>query len=252
MNKVYSRPSSMKPIPTGFCPGCLHGVSTKIICEAIDELGLADRVTCVLPVGCSTMNLRHFDFDLIVSPHGRAPAVATGAKRVAQDRVVFTYQGDGDLASIGLSEIMYAANRGENILVVFSNNCIYGMTGGQMAPTTLVGQKTTTTPAGRNPLTEGYPMKMCEIINQLDAPKYIVRHSLDTPANILKAKKSIKDSLEYQVSGEGGFCFIELLSNCPTNWGMTPLESIEWIKTNSKKIFPTGVFRDLRRTGEET
>lgn len=238
----------MRPTATGYCPGCLHGVVTRILCEVVDELGIADDLTCILPVGCSTMGLRHFDFDLIVAAHGRAPAVATGAKRCAPDRYVLVYQGDGDLASIGLSEIIYAANRGENITVVFVNNCIYGMTGGQMAPTTLVDQVTTTTPRGRNSLTEGYPLKMCEIISQLESPKYIVRHSLDNAPNVLKAKKSIKESLQYQKK-EGGFCFIELLSNCPTNWGMTPVESLRWMEEHSKKVFPEGIFRDKRDAG---
>lgn len=245
MEKIYARPQSMKQIPTGYCPGCLHGVVTRIICEVVDELKIADSVFAVLPVGCSTMGLKHFDFDMVVSAHGRAPAVATGVKRSAPDRVVFTYQGDGDLASIGLSETMYAANRGENILIIFLNNCIYGMTGGQMAPTTLIGQKTTTTVYGRKAESEGFPMKMCEILTQLDAPKYIVRHSLDTAANIIKAKKSIKDSLIFQQE-KGGFCFVELLSNCPTNWGVSPRKSLDWIREHSVETFPVGVFRDDR------
>lgn len=246
MEKVYSRPKTLKPNPTGYCPGCLHGVATQLIGQVIDELGIADETVCILPVGCSTMGLKHFDLDLVVSPHGRAPAVATGVKRSAPKKIVFTYQGDGDLASIGLSEIVFAANRGENITVIFLNNCIFGMTGGQLAPTTLVGQKTTTTPLGRDPLTEGYPLKMCEILDQVEAPKYIVRHSLDAPAGILKARKSIKECLEYQKNGAGGFCFVELLSNCPTNWGMSPVKTIEWMREKSMKYFPVGVFRDAR------
>lgn len=246
MEKIYTRPNALQNNPTGYCPGCLHGVVTRVIAEIVDELDIADSVIAVLPVGCSTMGLKHFDFDMVVSPHGRAPAVATGVKRSAPERIVFTYQGDGDLASIGLSEIICAANRGENFTVLFVNNCIYGMTGGQMAPTTLLGQKTTTTPFGRSAANEGYPLKMCEIINQLDEPKYIARHSLDTPVNITNAKKAIKESIILQ-QGEGGFCFIELLSNCPTNWGVSPVDSIKWIRENSIKVFPVGVFRDFRK-----
>jgi len=246
MEKIYARPNSLHDSPTGYCPGCLHGVVTRVVAEIVDELGIADSVTAVLPVGCSTMGLKHFDFDMVASPHGRAPAVATGVKRSAPERIVFTYQGDGDLASIGLSEIMCAANRGENFTVLFVNNCIYGMTGGQMAPTTLLGQKTTTTPFGRSAANEGYPLKMCEIINQMDKPKYIARYSLDTPANVIKAKKAIKESIMLQ-QGEGGFCFIELLSNCPTNWGVSPVDSMKWIRENSIKVFPVGVFRDFNK-----
>jgi len=185
-----------------------------------------------------------FNTTLVVSPHGRAPAVATGVKRSKPNKLVFTYQGDGDLAAIGLSEIMHAANRGENFTVIFVNNNIYGMTGGQMAPTTLAGQNASTCNGGRNTATEGFPMKMSEIINQLTAPKYIARFSLDTPAGVLKAKKAIKKSFELQL-GDGGFSFIELMSNCPTNWGVSAKKSLEWMKENSLKEFPLGVLREI-------
>jgi len=242
MEKVYSRPQSVLPRPTGYCPGCLHGVVTQMIASIVDDLGIQDNVIGVLPVGCSTMGTRHFDFDMVASAHGRAPAVATGVKRCQPDRVVFTYQGDGDLAAIGLSEIMHCANRGENIVVIFVNNSIYGMTGGQMAPTTLINQRSTTSPAGRNPAENGYPMRMCEIISQLDAPAYVARFSLDSPANILKAKKGLRRAFDAEIAGKG-FCFVELLSNCPTNWGLSPVKCKEWMRENSMKVFPLGEFK---------
>lgn len=243
MENTYLRPKALNNRATSYCPGCLHGVVTRMLAEIFDELKIQDDVFCVLPVGCSTLGLLHFDTDMIGSAHGRAPAVATGVKRCSPEKVVFTYQGDGDLAAIGLSEIMHCANRGENITTVFVNNCIYGMTGGQMAPTTLIGQKSTTAAMGRNPKTDGYPMKMCEILSQLEAPAYIARFALDTPANIIKAKKGLKRAFEMQIRGEG-FTFVELLSNCPTNWGMTAEKCIDWMQNNSMKIFPLGEFRN--------
>lgn len=243
MEKIYSRPVSMKPRATGYCPGCLHGVATKLICELMDEMNLQERTTSVLPIGCSSMGIFHFDTDIIISLHGRAPAVATGVKRSAPERFVYTYQGDGDLAAIGLSEIMHAANRGEHITAVFVNNSIYGMTGGQMAPTTLVGQKATTAQDGRKPEREGYPMKMCEILSQLEAPVFIARCAMDSPAHILEAKKALRKGFENQLNNRG-FSFIELMSNCPTNWGMSAEKSIEWMRENTLKEFPLGVFKD--------
>ena len=245
MEKIYSRPDAMQKRPTGYCPGCLHGVVTRLICELIDELDLREKTMGVLPVGCSTMGIMHFDTDVIVSPHGRAPAVATGVKRSAPEKFVYTYQGDGDLAAIGMAEIMHCANRGENITTIFVNNSIYGMTGGQMAPTTLVGQKSTTAPLGRNPETEGHPMKMCEIISQLESPIYVVRCYLDTPANIIKTKKALKKAFEYQLEGKG-YSFVEILSNCPTNWGVSAKSSIDWMQQNSMKQFPLGEFKVLK------
>lgn len=243
MEKVYSRPVSMKPRATGYCPGCLHGVATRLICELMDEFGLQEKTTSVLPIGCSSMGIFHFDTDIIISLHGRAPAVATGVKRSAPERFVYTYQGDGDLAAIGLSEIMHAANRGEHITAIFINNGIYGMTGGQMAPTTLVGQKATTAQDGRKPEREGYPMKMCEILSQLEAPAFIARCALDSPAHINEAKKALRKGFENQLNNKG-FSFIELMSNCPTNWGMSAEKTIEWMRENTLKEFPLGVFKD--------
>lgn len=242
MEKLYQRPESLIKRATGYCPGCLHGVATRIIAELIDEFDKKDDAIGVLAIGCGTMGMFHFDTDIVVSPHGRPPAVATGVKRCAPDRLVFCYQGDGDLAAIGLSEIMHCANRGENITVVFINNSIYGMTGGQMAPTTLIGQNSTTTSGGRNPKEAGYPIKMCEIISQLEAPKYVARFSLDSAANIIKAKKGLKKAFEIQLAGKG-FSFIELLSNCPTNWGLSPEKSLEWMRENTMKAFPLGEFK---------
>lgn len=243
MEKIYSRPVSMNPRATGYCPGCLHGVATRLICELMDEFNLQEKTTSVLPIGCSSMGIFHFNTDIIISLHGRAPAVATGVKRSAPERFVYTYQGDGDLAAIGLSEIMHAANRGENITAIFVNNSIYGMTGGQMAPTTLVGQKATTAQDGRKPEREGYPMKMCEILSQLEAPAFIARCALDSPAHITEAKKALKKGFENQLADKG-FSFIELMSNCPTNWGMSAEKTIEWMRENTLKTFPLGIFRD--------
>lgn len=243
MEKVYSRPESIKKNISGYCPGCMHGTITKIIAQALDELDIRKKTICVLPVGCSTLGAFYWNLDMIAAAHGRAPAVASGAKRCRPDQVVFTYQGDGDLASIGMAEIMHAANRGENITVFFVNNSIYGMTGGQMAPTTLVGMKTTTTPEGRKPATEGYPMRMCEIISQLTSPKFVARYAVDTPANIRKAKSGIKKALENQIEGKG-FSFVEILSNCPTNWGMSPVDTLKFIKQQTMEEFPLKVFKD--------
>jgi len=242
MEKVYSRPASLRADTFRYCPGCSHGVATKLICQVLDEMGVAERTAAILPVGCSTMGNKYFDTDVVVAAHGRAPAVATGYKRCAPERMVFTYQGDGDLASIGMAEIMHCANRGENIVVVFINNGIYGMTGGQMAPTTLLGQKSTTTPGGRNAKREGFPLKMSEIINQMEAPAYVARFSLDSPANILKAKKGLSQAFHIEEEG-GGFSFVELLAICPTNWGLSPVKSLEWLVQNMAATYPTGVFR---------
>ncbi len=243
MEKLVSRSQSITDRVSGYCPGCLHGVAHRLIAEIVDEMDMRENTVAVMPVGCSTLSYNFWNLDSIHSAHGRAPAVATGVKRCAPDRLVFAYQGDGDLAAIGTAEIMHAANRGENYTVIFVNNSIYGMTGGQMAPTTLTGMKATTSPLGRNPLTEGFPMKMCEILSQLEAPHYIARFALNTPGGILKAKAGIKKSFEAQLAGKG-FCFVELLSNCPTNWGLTPLDSLEWMKTNTLPVFPLGTFKE--------
>lgn len=244
MKYLMKRPSSISESPSSFCPGCMHSTANKIISEVLDELNVTGKTIAVLPVGCAVNSAQYFTMDHIVAAHGRAPAVATGIKRCRPDRVVFTYQGDGDLASIGMCETIHAANRGENILVIFINNSIYGMTGGQMSPTTLVGQASTTGGSSRDPKINGYPIHMCELINQLKSPKYIARFALNSAANIKKAKQGIKHAFEIQLTQENGYCFIELLTNCPTNWKCTPVESLEFMKTMTMKEFEPGVFRD--------
>lgn len=244
MGTTYTRPVSINEKVSGYCPGCSHGVAQKLIAELIDEMELREKAVGVFPVGCGAMGKTYLNFDVIGPSHGRAPAVATGYKRCAPDRFVFTYQGDGDLGAIGTSEILHAANRGEHFVTIFLNNCTYGMTGGQMAPTTLIGQKTTTTPKGRNAATEGYPLKMCEIISQLEAPVYVARFSLDSAVNIIKAKEGLRKAFQVELDDKG-FAFVELLTNCPTNWGMTPVKCSEWIRENSMKTFPLGVFKEV-------
>jgi Pyruvate:ferredoxin oxidoreductase and related 2-oxoacid:ferredoxin oxidoreductases, beta subunit len=236
---VFSRPESLRDTVTHYCPGCGHSIAHRLVAECLDELGIREQTIGVPPVGCAVLAYNYFNFDMVEAPHGRALAVATGLKRVHPDKFILTYQGDGDLAAIGMAEIMHAANRGENFTVIFINNSTYGMTGGQMAPTTLVGQKATTAPLGRNPAETGYPMKMCEILSQLEAPKYIARFALDCPANILKAKKGIRKAFGMQMAGKG-FTFVELLSNCPTNWGMPALECMDWMRENTMKVFSPG------------
>lgn len=239
----YKRPSCLKTTPSGFCPGCMHSLATKIIAEVIDDLDQAENSCHIVPVGCSTLNLLYWKGDIVGAAHGRAPAVATGFKRTNPERLVFTYQGDGDLAAIGLAEIMGAANRGENFTVIFANNQTYGMTGGQMAPTTLIGQKTTTTRMGRDAAKTGYPMKMCELISQLEAPAYVARFALNTPKGVNEARKGIKKAFEMQLQGKG-FTFIELLMNCPTNWGMTPLQTLDYMESTTVPFFKPGVYKD--------
>ena len=239
----YKRPSSLKPTSSGFCPGCMHSLTTKLIADVLDDMGQQENSVHVVPVGCATLNLAYWKGDLVGAAHGRAPAVATGFKRTNPDRLVFAYQGDGDCAAIGLAEIMGAANRGENFTVIFFNNQTYGMTGGQMAPTTLIGQKTTTTRDGRDPMTTGYPMKMCELLSQLEAPAFIARYALNTPKGCIEAKKAIKKAFTLQLENKG-FSFIELLGNCPTNWGLTPLQTLDYMNTNTIPYFVPGVYKD--------
>ena len=239
----YKRPQSLKPMATPYCPGCLHALATRLVADVIDELGQADNAVNVVSVGCSALNLITWNGDVIGSAHGRAPAVATGVKRCMPERLVFTYQGDGDLAAIGLAEIMSAANRGENFTVIFANNQTYGMTGGQMAPTTLLGQKSTTSRMGRDALTTGYPMKMCELISVLEAPVFVARYALNTPKGVMDAKRGIRKAFEMQLRGEG-FTFIELLTNCPTNWGMNPIDTLSYMKENTIPYFTPGIFKD--------
>ena len=243
----YKRPSALMPMSTGYCPGCLHALATRLVADAIEELNQQKNAINVISVGCSALNLYSWSGDDIGAAHGRAPAVATGIKRCLPDRLVFTYQGDGDLAAIGLAEIMSAANRGENFTVIFANNQTYGMTGGQMAPTTLIGQKSTTTPFGRDAQTTGYPLKMSELISVLEAPAFVARYALNSPKGVMDAKKGIKKAFELQMAGKG-FTFIELLTNCPTNWGMSPLDTLDYMNTNTIPYFVPGVYKDKEGT----
>jgi len=239
---VYSRPEAMADVTTHYCPGCTHGVAHRLIAEVLDEMDIRSSTIGVAPVGCSVFAYNYFDCDFVEASHGRAPAMATGIKRVLPDRFVFTYQGDGDLASIGMAEIVHAAGRGENITVIFINNAIYGMTGGQMAPTTLPGQKTTSSPRGRDVESMGYPLRMAEILSTLDGAGYIVRRSLHDPKHIRQAKKAIRMAFEVQKRGLG-FSMVELLSSCPTNWGKTPIEALQWVADYMVPIYPLGDYK---------
>ncbi len=243
MKVIAKRPDSLTDVQFTYCPGCLHGVAHRIIAEAMDELDMRNNTMGVAPVGCSVFAYKFFDCDMAEAAHGRAPAVATGMKRARPDMHVFTYQGDGDLAAIGTAEIVHAANRGEKMTVFFVNNAIYGMTGGQMAPTTLPGMKTTTSPYGRNTDDIGFPIRVCEMLNTFVAPYYIERVSLLTPQDILKAKKAVKKAMQYNKENRG-FTFIELISTCPTNWGIDPIESLTWAKENMLPFFKVQNFRD--------
>lgn len=241
-NLVYSRPEALTKVNTHYCPGCTHGIAHRMIAEVLDEMDLTGRTIGVAPVGCSVFAYNYFDTDFVEAAHGRAPAMATGIKRLLPDRIVFTYQGDGDLASIGMAEIMHAAARGENITVIFINNAIYGMTGGQMAPTTLPGQKTTSSPYGRDVELAGYPIRMAEILANLEGAGYVVRRSLHDPKNIRMAKKAIRIAFETQVRSLG-FSMVELLSTCPTNWGINPIESLKWLEEHMIPAYPLGDFK---------
>lgn len=243
MNQVFGYPDALQERVNHYCPGCTHGIIHRLVAESIDELGIREKTIAVAPVGCAVLAYNYFNCDCQQASHGRAPAVATAAKRVSPDNIVFTYQGDGDLASIGMAEIVHAANRGENITVVFVNNAIYGMTGGQMAPTTLPGQKTTTSPYGRDVATMGYPIQVSELLNTLKAPKFIARVSVHDPKNVIAAKAAIKKAFENQVNGVG-FSFVEVLSSCPTNWGMAPNDALKWLAENMIPQFPLGTLRD--------
>jgi 2-oxoglutarate/2-oxoacid ferredoxin oxidoreductase subunit beta len=240
--KVYSRPESLANTATHYCPGCTHGVAHRLIAEVLDEMGIRERTIGVAPVGCSVFAYNYFDFDFVEAAHGRAPAMATGIKRVLPDRFVFTYQGDGDLASIGMAEIVHAAGRGENITVVFINNAIYGMTGGQMAPTSLPGMKTTSSPTGRDVEQTGFPLRMSELLATLDGVGYVVRRSLHDPKNIRLSKKAIRTAFEVQRRGLG-FSMVELLSTCPTNWGLTPQDALHFVEERMVPTFPLEDFK---------
>ena len=242
MERVFSRPESLRDVDTHYCSGCGHGIVHRLICEVIDELGIREKTIAVCPVGCAVIAYDYWDFDCCEAAHGRALAVAVGIKRTQPDKFVFTYQGDGDLAAIGTAELVHSANRGENLSVVFINNAVYGMTGGQMAPTTLLEQKTTTTPLGRNSATEGYPLKVCELLSSLPAVASLERVALDSAASVLKTKKAIKQVFINQVQKKG-FSLVEILSACPTCWGQSPQEAWRWVKEEMTKTFPLGKFK---------
>ncbi|CCC57666.1 MULTISPECIES: thiamine pyrophosphate-dependent enzyme [Caloramator] len=241
---VFERPKALLDVPTHYCPGCTHGVIHRLVAEVIDELGILDKTIGVAPVGCSVLAYDYFTCDMYEAAHGRAPAVATGIKRAVPDSIVFTYQGDGDLAAIGTAEIVHAAARGEKITTIFVNNAIYGMTGGQMAPTTLPGQVTETSPYGRDVNTAGHPIRVSEMIATLDGAVYVERVSVDSVPNIIKAKKAIKKAFELQMQGKG-FTMVEVLSICPTNWGLSPNEAIKWLRDNMIPYYPLGVKKDI-------
>ncbi len=242
MKLANPHPESLKENPYSYCAGCGHGLAHRLVAEVLDELDVREKTVGVAPVGCAVFAYDYWNFDVTEAPHGRTPCVAAGIKRVLPDRVVFSYQGDGDLASIGMGEIVHTANRGENITVVFINNANYGMTGGQMAPTTPLGMKTTTTPMGRSAV-DGHPFRIPELLNALDLPVYLDRQSLHDPAHVRKAKASLKKAFQLQIQGKG-FTLVELLSSCPSNWGMTTADAMKWVGEQMVKTFPLGVVRD--------
>ncbi len=249
MEKIYTRTKTIQEDKvSGFCPGCMHSTVIKLIGEALEEMDLVDKAVCVQGIGCCGLHMDYIAYDDITAAHGRACAAATGIKRTNPESLVFTYQGDGDFASIGLAESMSAANRGENITVIFINNGIYGMTGGQLSPTTLIGMKATTAPKGRTAEEHGYPLHMCEILNQLKAPYYLERTSCNTPANVNKTKNAIKKAFQAQLDGKG-FTMVEIITSCPTNWGMDALQSLDFIEERMLPEFPLGIVRD--RSKEE-
>ena len=240
---VFDKARSLTDAPLHYCPGCTHGIVHRLVAEVIDELGIEGKTIGIAPVGCSVMAYNYFTVDMIEAAHGRAPAVATGVKRADPENIVFTYQGDGDLASIGTAETVHAAARNENITVIFINNAIYGMTGGQMAPTSLPGQVTQTSPYGRDVSLCGYPVKICEMLSALEGPEYLERVAVNSVKNVRNAKKAIKKAFENQINGKG-FSLVEVLSSCPTNWGMTPQKALQWIDEKMIPYYPLGVYKD--------
>lgn len=244
MSVVFKKTNGLTDVQTHYCPGCTHGIIHRLVGEVLEELDLVGDTIGVAPVGCSVLSYKYFNCDMQEASHGRAPAAATGIKRVHPNKTVFTYQGDGDLASIGTAEIVHAAARGEKFTTIFVNNAIYGMTGGQMAPTTLVGQKATTSPRGREIENQGFPIKMSEMLATLDGAVFVERVSVDTPANVRKAKKAIKKAFEVQQAGLG-FGIVEVLSTCPTNWGMSPIDSLQWLRNNMIPYYPLGNIKDI-------
>ncbi len=246
MEKVFKRPHALSDVSFHYCPGCPHGIVHRLVAEVIDELGIEGDTIGVAPVGCSVFAYNYFECDMQEAAHGRAPAVATGIKRARPDKIVFTYQGDGDLAAIGTAETVHVAARGENVTTIFINNAIYGMTGGQMAPTTLAGQVTQTSPYGRDPKTQGNPIRVSEMLSTLDGPAYIERVTVDTVPHIKQAKAAIKKAFQTQVDGKG-FSLVEVVSTCPTNWGMSPQESFDWMRENMLPHYPLGVYKDIEK-----
>ena len=243
MATVFKKTSMLTDAPLHYCPGCTHGIIHRLVAEAIEELGMADKAIGVAPVGCAVFAYNYFNCDMHEAAHGRAPAVATGIKRVLPNNLVFTYQGDGDLAAIGTAETVHAATRGENITVIFVNNAIYGMTGGQMAPTSLPNQVTQTTPYGRDVNTAGYPVRICEMLSTLDGVALAQRVTVDNVKNVNIAKKAIKKAFQNQIEGKG-YSIVEVLSTCPTNWGMSPVEALDWLEKNMVPYYPLGVYKD--------
>lgn len=248
MTTVYERPRALTPAQTHYCPGCTHGIVHKLVAQAIDALGVEGRTVGICPVGCAVMAYDYFACDMVEAAHGRAPAVASGIKRALPDSVVFTYQGDGDLAAIGTAETVHAAARGENVTVIFINNGIYGMTGGQMAPTTLPGMVTQTTPRGRDVADAGFPIRVCELLSTLDGVAYAERVSVDSVPNIKKVRAAIQKAFTCQMEKKG-FSIVEVLSTCPTNWGLTPVEAMQWLRDNMAPYYPTGVYVDRTEKG---
>ena len=240
---VFEKTKGLTDNQLHYCPGCTHGIIHRLVAECLEELGVLDKTVGVASVGCSVFSYNYFNCDMIQAAHGRAPAVATGAKRANPDNVVFTYQGDGDLAAIGTAETVHSAARNENITVIFVNNAIYGMTGGQMAPTTLPNQVTQTSPYGRDVTVVGYPVKVCEMLSQVEGASYLERVAVNNVKNIKKAKQAIKHAFQNQIEGKG-FSLIEVLSTCPTNWGLSPKESLKWLEENMEKHYPLGVYKD--------
>lgn len=247
---VFEKPHALCDVPLHYCPGCTHGIVHRLVAQAIDELGIEGSTIGVAPVGCAVMAYDYFACDMVEAAHGRAPAVATGIKRALPDNIVFTYQGDGDLASIGMAETVHAATRNENITIIFINNAIYGMTGGQMAPTSLPGQVTQTSPYGRDVATAGFPIKVSELLAALDGPAYIQRVAVNNVKNVKQAQKAIKKAFENQMQGKG-FSLIEVVSSCPTNWGMAPQQALDWVEENMIPYYPLGVYKDKTNEGGE-
>ena len=248
---VFERPCALLPVVTNYCPGCVHGIVNRLVAETLDDLDVEGDAIGVAPVGCSVMAYDFFGCDMVEAAHGRAPAVATALKRVVPDGVVFAYQGDGDLASIGMAETIHAATRGEHITVIFINNAIYGMTGGQMAPTSLPNQVTQTSPYGRDVVRAGYPIRVCELLSSLDGVAYLERVCVDTPKNVRNAKRAIKKAFQTQIEGRG-YSLIEVVATCPTNWGMTPQNAFAWMRENMLAYYPLGVYKDVVAEGFET